>query len=139
MYLDANVLIYAVTQDGRYGAACTQWLKRIESGQITVATSALLLVECLHVFKSLNRILGKKRRRAIDISGSLNAVLSLPIRWLELTPSVVLRASEVDAPLTAGDAVHVSTMEIHGISEILSADAGFDRVSGIRRRDPLAL
>ncbi len=138
MYLDANVVVYSVTTDPRYSAACRAWLKRIESEEIVAEASVLVLVESLHALKSLNRIHAKEKRPLIDIRGSINAVLTLPIRWLELTPSVVGRAAEVDPPVTAGDAVHIASMEFHGIQEILTADTKFDRVAGIRRRDPLA-
>ena len=138
MYLDANVIVYAVTQDRRYGAPGARWLKRIEAKEVPAESSVLMIVECLHAFRSLNRILARKRRAPIDIPGSIRAILSLQVRWLELTPTVVARASELTQPMTAGDAVHVASMELHGVSEILSADQDFDRIANIRRIDPLA-
>jgi predicted nucleic acid-binding protein len=139
VYLDANVAVYAVSNDSRYGTACAQWLKRIERGAVTAESSPLTLVECLHAFKNLNRILAKRRRGSIDIPRSIGALLSLPVRWLDLTPAVLLRASEYTTAVTAGDAVHLASMELHGVLEILSADAGFDRFANVRRRDPLLL
>jgi predicted nucleic acid-binding protein len=137
VYLDANIVVYAVSNDAKYGAACARWLARIETGALAAESSPLMMVECLHAFRNLNRILARKKRDPIDVPGSINALLSLPIRWLELTPAVVARAADQTAPVPAGDAVHLASMEIHGVAEILSADAGFDRFPSVRRRDPL--
>jgi len=139
VYLDTNVVVYAVSRDPAYGSACKKWLTKIEKKEIIAESSPLTLVECLHAFKNINRIMAKKKRALIDVPGSISALLTLPLRWLDLTPAVILRASESAAPVTAGDAVHLATMEVHGVHEILSADAGFDSVPGIRRRDPLSM
>jgi hypothetical protein len=44
----------------------------------------------------------------------------------------------LDLPgLGASDRLHVGTCAEHGIDTIVSADADFDRVKGLRRIDPL--
>lgn len=136
MYIDTNIVVYAVSQDPKYGSACTSWLERINRGEVIAESSVLLLVECLHVFTSLNNIAAKKGHKAIDIYTSLNAIMNIPIKWLELTPLVILRASESNYPLTTADAIHIVSMELNGITEILSADTGLDKIPGIRRIDP---
>lgn len=136
MYIDTNIVIYAISQDSKYGSGCTSWLERINKQEISAEASVLLLTECLHVLKSLNKIAVKKARKSIDIRMSLNAIMSIPIKWLELTPLVVLRASEFNYPLATGDALHIASMELNGITEILSADKEIDKVPGIQRIDP---
>jgi predicted nucleic acid-binding protein len=138
MYLDANIIVYAVTRDSKYGASCKVWLEKIAKNAIQAESSPFMLIECLHAFKNLNRILPRKKRPTIDIPQSMIAILSLPIQWIELTPAVVLRASEYTRTMTAGDAVHLASMEIRGIPEILSADTGFDAIANVSRRDPLS-
>lgn len=38
--------------------------------------------------------------------------------------------------LSARDAIHVATMQAHGVTSIMTFDSGFDTVSGISRIRP---
>lgn len=53
VFLDANVLIYHFTGDAKYGAACTQLVKRIELQQIRGFTSAHVLADLAYRLMTL--------------------------------------------------------------------------------------
>jgi predicted nucleic acid-binding protein len=55
---------------------------------------------------------------------------------LPIELGTVQRAKEImttDASLSARDAVHLAVMEAHGIDQIMSFDAGFERRPGVQR------
>ncbi len=56
LFLDANTLIYHFTNDAKYGAACTQLLKRVEFQQLPGFTSAHVLGDVTHRLMTLEAI-----------------------------------------------------------------------------------
>lgn len=137
IYLDANVVAYAAENHQRYGSACKKILSAVEAKQLRVGASTLLVVEIMNVFRKMNPLLRKQKRKEINIVESVEALLSLPIVWFDLDLYVLERASRLVPRLLPADAVHSITAEIHGMREIISADKDFDGVAGLTRIDPL--
>ena len=54
IYLDTNVIIYAIANDEKYGKSCKDILLDIDSKKIEVCASTLVLVEVINVLKNLN-------------------------------------------------------------------------------------
>lgn len=135
-YLDTNILIYAIENHPEYGKQCANILKSIESGRVEACASVLVLVEVLNVLTRINRILRKEGKKQIDKRGAIEAIVSLPIVWFELSPAVVKKASEYDYSVSGADYIHIATMELNSISEIFSADEELDKVGFIRRIEP---
>ena len=93
-----------------------------------MVTDAEVLQEILHRYVAVNR------RDAIQ--PAFDALLAIVDEVLSIDGAVVERAKQVVLAyrsLSARDAVHVAIAERHRIGEILSFDAGFDSVAGIRR------
>ena len=59
IFLDANTLIYHFTGDPKFGAACTQLLKRVELGDLRGLTSAPVLADVAHRLMTLEAIARK--------------------------------------------------------------------------------
>ena len=74
-----------------------------------------------------------------DLTGLTTDVRALFAPVLAVTDDVfgTALALEVPAHVGANDRVHAATCLVMDIPLILSADAGFDDVRGIRRVDPL--
>jgi len=72
----------------------------------------------------------------LDIRKNIDAVLSLPIIWFDLTFLVIKRASEYTYPITGVDCIHIATMEINLVWEVISADKELDKIKFITRMDP---
>ena len=72
-------------------------------------------------------------RRKLCTKGTASAVvdevLAVDNRTVERAKQIVLEYRR----LSARDAIHLSTMERHGIERILSFDSGFDSFPGIKR------
>ena len=136
MYLDTNIIIYAIENHPKYGVACKKILSDIESGKLKVSCSMLVLVEIINVLTKINKIL-KNEGKEIDIKKNVEAILSLPIIWFDLNFFVIKKASEYDYAISGVDYIHVASMEINSITKIISADEEFDKIELVKRVDPL--
>lgn len=134
IYLDTNIIIYAIENHPKYGKACKKILLDVESGKLKVCSSMIVLVEIINVLTKINKIL---KREKLDVKKNIDAILSLPIIWLDLNFFVVKKASEYDYNISGVDYVHVASMELNSITKTISADEELDKVDFIKRTDPL--
>lgn len=137
IYLDTNIIIYAIENHPKYGKACAKILLDIQNEKLNASSSLLVLVETINVLSKINRVLKAEGKKQLNIRDNINAVLSLPITWLDINFPAIKRASEYDYAVTGVDYVHIATMEINGIRKIVSADEELDKVDIIKRTDPL--
>lgn len=131
VYLDSNILLYAVGEQSRYRQPCRHVLERVASRSMVGETSMLTIQEVIH-----------HRQRRGDASPATHgrAVLSICSTTHPFDESIGLTAMGLmdDQPrLQISDAIHAATALRHGISVVVSADDDFDAVSGIERIDPL--
>ena len=136
-YLDTNIIVYSIENHKDYGNYCKKILQDIEDGKLKVACNHLVLVELINVLQKINKILIKDKKRSLDIKKNIDAVLSLPIIWFDLDLLIIKKASEYDYPISGSDYIHIATMEINSIKEIISADKELDKISTVKRVDPL--
>ncbi len=136
-YLDTNVIVYAIENHPKYGERCKRILEDVESGKLKVSCSMLVLVELINVLKKLNRVLSKQKRKELELEDNVDAVLSLGITWIDLDFLIVERASTYSFDINGVDYIHAASMEVNSITEVLSADADFDKVPMVKRLDPL--
>jgi predicted nucleic acid-binding protein len=98
-------------------------------GRVDGATSTAVLEEVMHV---------ELRTTALDLRGVAGLTYGMFTPLLPVTDEVMKLALELGAPeLGSNDRVHVATCRVNGIDVIVSADRGFDSVTGLRRVDPL--
>jgi predicted nucleic acid-binding protein len=136
-YLDTNVIIYAIESHPKYGEKCKDILKAVEKAELEVCASTLILVEVINVLCKLNRILEEARKEKLNIRKNIDALLSLPIKWIELDFAMIRRASEYQFKVSGIDYVHVASMELGLVNEVISADKELDKIDSIKRIDPL--
>ena len=127
-FVDANVVVYTGGV-GPYGDACRALLDAVTAGEAEGVTSTAVLEEVWHIELSA---------KAGDISGLTQEAYTMLTPLLPVTDETVAFALSLDADaLGANDRIHVATCLQNGIDTIVTADAGFDGVRGIRRVDPL--
>jgi len=136
-YLDTNVIIYAIESHPKYGEKCKDILKAVENAELEVCTSTLVLVEVINVLCKLNKILEEEQKEKLNIRKNIDAILSLPIKWVELDFAIIRRASEYQFKVSGIDYVHVASMELSLVNEVISADEELDKIDFIKRIDPL--
>jgi predicted nucleic acid-binding protein len=93
-----------------------------------LVTDAEVLQEILHRYVAIDR--------PDAIQPAFNALLGVVDEVFSVDQAAVERAKKIvlgQKGLSARDAVHLATMQVHGIKRILSFDRGFDGFPGITR------
>ncbi|ATZ61507.2 MAG: type II toxin-antitoxin system VapC family toxin [Methanosarcinales archaeon Met12] len=127
MYIDSNIFIFAAIDKEKLGRNCREIIRLINKQRITCASSFLVIDEVMWILK---KNVGKDN--AIKIT---KAILTLPIKWIELDKSVIIRMVEIyeKTTLEPRDAIHFSSMKETGLSTIVSEDKDFDNVEGLEK------
>lgn len=128
IFVDANVPMYLVGADHPHKADAKRLLERAVTDRDQLVTDAEVFQEILHRYTAI------ERRNAIEPAFAV--LRSLVGEVFPIDATVVERAKTLvlgHPDLSARDAIHVATMQLHQVARILSFDAGFDRVPGIGR------
>ncbi len=151
VFLDANVLVYATAPHPAYGAACEGLLDRIEQQGLLGFTSSAVLADVAHRLMTLEAcdrfgwpaqgIANRLRRHAGEVQQlriprrALDEIIAARVNVLAVAGPHVSRAVDVSRQfgLLMGDALIVAIMLDHGLSQLASLDADFDRVPGLTR------
>lgn len=127
MYVDANVFAFAVLASDKQAARAQDFLQSLEESGHAV-TSALVLDELMWVLR-------KNRHPELipDVVDDIYATKNLEVKEVpSFIPLYAIRFIE-EYGLKPRDAFHAAMMEHLGIREIISDDADFDRIPGIKR------
>lgn len=120
--------MYLVGAPHPHKNAAKRWLEELVSSHERLVTDAEVLQEILHRYVSIKR--PDAIQPAFDaLLGVVDEVLAVDQAAAERAKQIVLGLRE----LSARDAIHLATMQIHGIQRILSFDRGFDGLAGIAR------
>ncbi|MBI4043557.1 MAG: type II toxin-antitoxin system VapC family toxin [Candidatus Diapherotrites archaeon] len=136
-YLDTNIFIYALENHEKYGKACAKILQDLEDGRLKAACSFLVPIELIGAIQKLNKMNPKARQPELSPSKTLDIIFSYPLVWLDIGLFTIRHAATYSDELFGADCIHAASMELNGVREIISADADFDRLRGIKRVDPL--
>lgn len=127
--LDSVSIVYYLERNARYFAAASEWMERVNAGQLTAAASALLLAEVLvPAYRAGNPAAARQARAALE---------RIPnFELLEVTPAVADTAARLRAEhnLRTPDALHVATALDEGAEWLVTNDHRLRRVEaeGIR-------
>ena len=127
-YIDANVFIAAALENDAQAQRAREILRDIQSGKLDGYSSVLSIDE---VFYKIMKV--KSREQAIEACESLLSMRGL--HFIDATKQVLIQAMRLldHSHLLPRDAIHVASMRAVGASRIISADADFDEVEGIKR------
>lgn len=134
-YIDTNVFVYKMENNPDYGPSCDTILRDIQEKKIKAASSMLTFVEIMHVTQKLSK-LAKLSNANEKIKETVDLLLAYPIAWLDMQIPIIQAAASDTTNLRAADRIHLATMKLHGITEIISADMDFDNIPGIKRIGP---
>lgn len=154
VFLDANTLLYHFTADAKQGAACTELLERIERQELIGFTSTHVVSETAHrlmtietaqrfnrSFTGITPWMKKHPREVQQLTQFRQAIQEVPryrLQILTIPANLLDPAADVSQQtgLLHNDALIVSLMRLHGLSNLASNDADFDTVSGLTRYAP---
>lgn len=117
IYLDANILIYAMETDGDGGMLARRWLMQVDRGRLRAVTSELTITEVLpHPIASGKITLLDGYKRLLQSGPNLHVS--------PVSRAVLERAADVRAHLKSEtpDAIHVATALIEGCGGFLTND-----------------
>ncbi len=129
MYIDSNIFIYSVLDNGILGDNCRKIIDRIEKGKMSGASSYLVLDEVLWI---LQNEIGKEESLEAN-----RMFLSLPLKWLNVERKTMFTSLNLyeNNDLDPRDSIHVGSMKEAGLTSIVSEDGDFDDIEWIERMD----
>jgi predicted nucleic acid-binding protein len=155
VFLDANTLLYHFTADLKHGAACTELVERVERQELIGFTSTHVVSEVAHrlmtieaslryarPFAGIAPWLKKHPTEVQSLTRFRQAIQEVPRYRIQV---LVIPADLLDAAaaitqhtgLLHNDALLVALMQLHGLTNLASADADFDQVPGLVRFAPV--
>ncbi|MBY0522182.1 MAG: type II toxin-antitoxin system VapC family toxin [Gemmataceae bacterium] len=155
VFIDANIFIYYFRPDPVLGSACAQLLQRIENGEIDGITSSHILSETVHRLMTneasqrfawpMTGIIRRMRNHPSQLQQlsrhrqAIDELALVGVRVLDVTRAQVSLAADHSCQhgLLSSDALLVAVMHAHGLTDLASHDADFDRVPGITRHAPV--
>lgn len=120
--------MYLVGASHPHKADAKRWIEELISHRERLVTNAEVLQEILHRYVSI--------ARPDAIQPAFDTLLGITDEVFSIDHATVARARTIilgRKNLSARDAIHLATMQIHGIHKILSFDRGFDDFPGIVR------
>ena len=128
IFLDTNVPMYLIGADHPHKADAQRLLERVVADGERIVTDAEVFQEILHRYVAINR------RDAIQAAFDLlreiaDEIFPIDRPAVDRAKSLVLGYTR----LSARDAIHVATMQEHGVARIMSFDVAFDVVPGLIR------
>ncbi len=127
-FIDSNIPMYLVGASHPHKSDSTRLLEQLVGSHERLVTDAEVLQEILHRYVAIDR------RDAIQ--PALNSLLGIVDEVFPVDKAAVERAKDIvlgHRGLSARDAIHLATMQIHTVHRILSFDRGFDGLPGITR------
>lgn len=128
IFVDSNIPMYLVGAPHPHKADALRMLERSIAEEERLVTDAEVLQEILHRYVAI------ARRDAIQ--PAFDALLAVVDEVFPVYTDTVERAKRIvlgTDRLSARDALHLAAMEVHGVTIIMSFDAGFDELPGITR------
>jgi predicted nucleic acid-binding protein len=154
VFVDANVLIFALTNHPGHGIACDAFLDRIENQEILAVASIHVLGEVVHRMMTIEAadrfgwpiqgIANRLRRHPTEVQQlvrprqALDEITAARVGVLAVAAPEVGLATDISRQtgLLYGDALIVAVMRDHQLTHLASLDADFDRVPGLTRYSP---
>ena len=128
VFIDASVPMYLVGAAHPSKVDAQRRLEQLVTQRVRLVTDAEVLNEILHRYTAIDRR-GSIQHAWDALVGVVDDVLPVGRETLERSKQLVLQYPT----LPVRTALHVATMQVHGISNMLSFDPAFDRVPGLTR------
>jgi predicted nucleic acid-binding protein len=128
IFVDSNIPMYLVGRAHPHKVDAQRLLERLTVDRRRLLTSSEVFQEILHRYTSTGR------RDLIElVFDTLRTVVDDVLAVEETDVFAAKDLIHAHRNISSRDAMHAAVMRRHGIAEILSFDAGFDVLPGIRR------
>ncbi len=155
VFIDANTFVFDFSKHPQYGVSCRELLERIARGELQGLTSAHVVCDLAHramTIEAINQfcwpqtgIASRLRKHPSEIQKltrfrqATDAASQIGIQILPIDGALVSAAAAFSEQygLLTGDALIVAVMQAHGLTNLASLDADFDRVPWLTRFGPV--
>jgi uncharacterized protein len=128
IFVDSNIPMYLIGRAHPNKEGALRLLEGAAIAEERLITDAEVFQEILHRYDALRQ--REWIQPAFDaLLGVVDEVLPIELADLERAKNLLLPSRR----LSARDALHLAVMQRHGIATIMSYDAGFDGLAGVRR------
>ena len=131
VYLDTNVFLYAIATSSPYRESCRALIEALGDGRLHGEVGVGVLQELTHLLR--RRAVPHATDRARDVGRMVARVH--PVAPADFDRALALVEAHPDLPLA--DALHAAVALNHNLTVLISADADFEGIPGLRRVDPL--
>jgi len=149
VFLDTNILLYAVTDHPRFGQWCNTLLDRIHRGDVTGHISAIVLNEFIHklIIGEVAQKTGlkpgqviqhlKRKPEALEKLEAYAIVDEVDTGYdliiLEVTADIFRMARQLMQAhhLMSNDTLHLAVMQKRNLQDVVTNDSDFDGIEGI--------
>lgn len=147
IFIDANIFLYEILDHWKYAESCNSFLEHINMGKYHAVMSVLICNEVFHRvviaevvekydiepksavnYLKKNWGIVKELNKAWDAILNINAIENLEIVEIDREVFGVALKYSKKYGLLSNDAIHLATMEKHGITNIATNDGDFERV-----------
>jgi predicted nucleic acid-binding protein len=150
VYMDANIFLYSAFKHPAFGDNCREFLIKVDEGGVTGCVSDFVLNEVFHklMIAEVVKKFKKTAKEAVAyIKRNSEVISNLEIIWREMdiieSSNIIILKNESSVfpdfveisriyNLMATDAMHVSVMKKHGITNIATNDRDFERVEWLK-------
>ena len=127
IFVDSNIPMYLVGAPHPHKADSRRLLESAVASRERLVTNAEVFQEILHRYVAIDR------REAIQpafdaLTAVVDEIFSVEMRDVERAKTILFGKR-----ISARDAIHLATMDRHGVRRVMSFDAGFDGIAGIQR------
>ncbi len=150
VYMDANIFLYSAFKHPAFGDNCREFLIKVDEGGVTGCVSDFVLNEVFHklmIAEVVKKFKKTSKEAVAYIKRNSEVISNLDIIWREMdiieSSNIIILKNESSVfpdfveisriyNLMATDAMHVSVMKKHGITNIATNDRDFERVEWLK-------
>jgi len=134
IFVDANVPIYAAGRPHPLKEPCVRILHLAAERPRMFFTNAEVLQEMLHRYLALN--LWPQGREVLERFSTIMRERIEPVYAVDVEAAAALADRHASSRLSARDLLHAAVIGRVGATEVVSADRGFGKFSGIKLLEP---
>lgn len=132
IFIDTNIIMYAVGREHKYKSSCAKIIMGISEGKIPGVIDCEVLQELLYRYWHIGEL-----EKGLEVFEYFQSLIP---KILEINRSDLVTAAQIlkeNSLISPRNAIHIAVMKNNKINLICTTDSHFDKIEGIKRKDPL--
>jgi len=131
-FIDTNIVMYAVGREHKYKSSCAKIIMDISEGKISAVIDCEVLQELLYRYWHIGEL-----EKGLEVFEYFQSLIP---KVLEINRSDLVTTAQVlkeNSFISPRDAIHIAVMKNNKINLICTTDTHFDKIEGIKGKNPL--